>query len=66
MNDALVDDRAHRTCRIATDELALQASTLKSMDDQHWPQAVADAEEAISREHTMWLASRGQEPLGKV
>lgn len=52
--------------RVATGELALQANTLKSIEDQHWPQAVADAEEAISREHTMWLASRGQEPLGKV
>ena len=52
--------------RVATGELALQANALNSIDDQHWPQAVADAEEAISREHTMWLASRGQEPIGKV
>lgn len=52
--------------RVAAGELALQANTLRSIDDQRWPQAVADAEEAISREHTMWLASRGQEPLGKA
>jgi SMODS and SLOG-associating 2TM effector domain 3/SMODS and SLOG-associating 2TM effector domain 1 len=49
--------------RIAAGELALQASALQSVDERNWPQAVADAEEAISREHTMWLASRGEEPL---
>lgn len=49
--------------RIAAGELALQASALQSVDEEDWAQAVADAEEAISREHTMWLASRGEEPL---
>jgi hypothetical protein len=49
--------------RIAAAELALQASALNSVTEGMWPQAVADAEEAISREHTMWLASRGEEPL---
>lgn len=49
--------------RIAAAELALQASALASVTEDQWPQAVADAEEAISREHTMWLASRGEEPL---
>jgi hypothetical protein len=49
--------------RVAASELALQAAALKAVASQDWPQAVADAEEAISREHTMWLATRGQEPL---
>lgn len=49
--------------RVAAAELALQASVLAGVTEDQWPQAVADAEEAISREHTMWLASRGEEPL---
>jgi hypothetical protein len=48
--------------RVAAVELAIQESVLESVDENKWPQAVADAEEAISREHTMWLASRGEEP----
>jgi hypothetical protein len=47
--------------RVAAVELALQEGTLASVSEEKWPQAVADAEEAISREHTMWLASRGRE-----
>ena len=39
-------------------ELALQAGRLNDTTEEDWPAAVADAEEAISREHTMWLASR--------
>jgi hypothetical protein len=49
--------------RVAAAELAVQASVLGGVDHADWPQAVADAEEAISREHTMWLATRGEEPL---
>ncbi|MGJ9371687.1 DUF4231 domain-containing protein [Nesterenkonia sp. CF4.4] len=41
-------------------ELEKQISTLKAVSDADWPKSVADAEEAISREHTMWLASRGE------
>jgi SMODS and SLOG-associating 2TM effector domain 3/SMODS and SLOG-associating 2TM effector domain 1 len=51
--------------RVAAIELAIQESVLESVDEDRWPQAVADAEEAISREHTMWLASRGEEPRAK-
>lgn len=51
--------------RVAAGELALQADVLKEVDENGWPQAVADAEEAISREHTMWLASRGEGPLSQ-
>lgn len=49
--------------RVAASELAVQAGLLQGVAVAGWPQAVADAEEAISREHTMWLASRGEDPL---
>lgn len=49
--------------RVAAGELAVQADVLRGVSAGDWPQAVADAEEAISREHTMWLATRGEEPL---
>ncbi|MDR6170414.1 DUF4231 domain-containing protein [Curtobacterium sp. SORGH_AS_0776] len=39
-------------------ELQKQDATLMSAAEDEWAVAVADAEEAISREHTMWLASR--------
>lgn len=38
-------------------ELALQEEILCEASEDEWPRAVADAEDAISREHTMWLAS---------
>lgn len=40
-------------------ELALQEDILLGTSEAEWPRAVSDAEEAISREHTMWLASHG-------
>lgn len=43
----------------AATELALQEEILKTASEQRFPQAVADAEQAMNREHTMWLASRG-------
>lgn len=46
--------------RAAAAELGIQADGLLSVGEPDWPQAVADSEEAISREHTMWLASRGE------
>lgn len=49
--------------RIASTELALQEQVLEAVSEEGWPEAVGNAEEAISREHTMWLASRGHEPL---
>jgi hypothetical protein len=39
-------------------ELSLQTSHLLEASEAEWPTAVAYAEAAISREHTMWLASR--------
>jgi hypothetical protein len=44
---------------LAARELAAIASRLGGiLDEETWAQEVADAEEAISREHTMWRASR--------
>ncbi|WP_125613895.1 DUF4231 domain-containing protein [Specibacter cremeus] len=40
-------------------ELALQEDILIGTAEADWPRAVADAEKAISREHTMWLAGHG-------
>lgn len=55
--------KQHTTLRSAyaltAAELETQVATLTAAEDADWPTAVADAEEAISREHTMWLASRG-------
>ena len=43
---------------VAASELSLLHGNLVDASDGNWARAVADAEEAISREHTMWLASR--------
>jgi hypothetical protein len=44
---------------LASHELALIGARLKSVTDEDaWAAEVADAEEAISREHTMWRAAR--------
>jgi hypothetical protein len=48
-----------RAYAFATNELGLARARLEGIsDEQRWAQEVADAEEAISREHTMWRASR--------
>jgi len=45
---------------VTSQELAAVASDLGSLTDElRWPEFVGDAEEAISREHTLWRASRG-------
>lgn len=43
---------------VAAAELAIQSEKLRDVSEEEWSDFVADAEEAISREHTMWLASR--------
>lgn len=49
---------------IAAKELALQADRLRTVPEPDWAKVAGDAEEAISREHTLWLASRtGKTPL---
>ena len=48
---------------VTSHELASVASEVESLDDEtQWAQFVAEAEEAISREHTLWRASRGIRP----
>jgi len=48
---------------MAAMELTIQADMLRTIPESDWPLIAADAEEAISREHTMWLASRtGKKP----
>jgi hypothetical protein len=52
-------DSLARAYAFAANELAIVHGRLESIDDeQAWAQEVADAEEAMSREHTMWRASR--------
>ncbi|MGP5700879.1 DUF4231 domain-containing protein [Glutamicibacter arilaitensis] len=42
-------------------ELEKQKHALEIVElEEEWSRSVSDAEEAISREHTMWLASRGE------
>ncbi|MCB8044020.1 SLATT domain-containing protein [Microbacterium oxydans] len=57
--------KQHSTLRAAYSltaaELERQMVSVRSASTEDtWAQSVADAEEAISREHTMWLASRGE------
>ncbi|GAA1840963.1 DUF4231 domain-containing protein [Pseudonocardia ailaonensis] len=40
-------------------ELIIIRDTIDQVSDHDWPQFVAESEEAISREHTMWLARHG-------
>jgi SMODS and SLOG-associating 2TM effector domain 3/SMODS and SLOG-associating 2TM effector domain 1 len=61
---AWIEAKQHRNLAtaygIASQELASIASELPTVDsEEHWADFVAKAEEAISREHTLWRASRG-------
>lgn len=51
-------DQLAAAYRIAANELALARQSIASATEVEWPAVVADAEDAISREHTMWSASR--------
>ncbi|MFE4665265.1 DUF4231 domain-containing protein [Streptomyces sp. NPDC056716] len=48
-----------RAYTFAATELSVIQGRLSHAGEATWPQEVADAEDAISREHTMWRASRG-------
>lgn len=50
---------------VATKELALQETKLQTVTEDHWTLVAADAEEAISREHTTWVASRIGRPAAR-
>ncbi|MBN8865953.1 MAG: DUF4231 domain-containing protein [Solirubrobacterales bacterium] len=43
---------------VASTELSISAEQLSDAPEDEWSELVGDAEEAISREHTLWLASR--------
>lgn len=50
-----------RAYTFASHELLIAASRLELIEDEDvWAKEVADSEEAISREHTMWRASRSR------
>lgn len=42
---------------VTAQELARVGSVLEAANEREWPNSVEQAEEAISREHTLWLAS---------
>ncbi|KQP29325.1 hypothetical protein ASF38_00685 [Aeromicrobium sp. Leaf272] len=44
---------------ITAQELATIKSEIDSVPESEWADYVGQAEEAISREHTLWRASRG-------
>ncbi|MET7293190.1 DUF4231 domain-containing protein [Streptomyces griseoloalbus] len=48
-----------RAYTFAATELSVIHGRLSHADEAAWAEEVADAEDAISREHTMWRASRG-------
>ncbi|MGE5289742.1 MAG: DUF4231 domain-containing protein [Micromonosporaceae bacterium] len=52
-------DQLARAYTFASHELAAAAARLQAVpDEKSWATEVADTEEAISREHTMWRAAR--------
>lgn len=52
-------DSNYRAYSLAAEELGLAKEELLPIADEAlWSSSVADAEEAVSREHTMWRASR--------
>lgn len=54
-----------RAYKVAAEELAdIERLTTECRSDEEWAAFVAESEEAISREHTMWKASsRSREPV---
>ncbi|MEV6343563.1 DUF4231 domain-containing protein [Actinoplanes sp. NPDC051851] len=51
-----------RAYSVAYQELAAIRSELRAVPEADWARYVQDAEEAISREHTLWRASKGLSP----
>jgi len=51
-----------RAYSIAAHELSIIKAECAFVDAERWPRFVDEAEEAISREHTLWRASRGVLP----
>jgi len=57
----------HRTLvaayRLTARELAIVRDRAEHVDEADWAAFVADAEDAVSREHTMWLARHGHQGI---
>jgi len=51
--------------RVTASELTNVRGLLEFTDEVDWPTFVSDAEDAISREHTLWLARHGHPSLGR-
>ena len=49
--------------RVTARELVIIRDRAENVDEQHWPAFVSDAEDAVSREHTLWLARHGHPGL---
>jgi SMODS and SLOG-associating 2TM effector domain 1 len=49
--------------RLTARELAIVRDRIDTTDDTTWAAFVSDAEDAVSREHTMWLARHGHPGL---
>lgn len=50
--------------RVTARELAIIRDRLDYVDESEWATFVSDAEDAISREHTLWLARHGHTSTG--
>jgi SMODS and SLOG-associating 2TM effector domain 3/SMODS and SLOG-associating 2TM effector domain 1 len=50
--------------RVTARELAIIRDRLDYVDESEWATFVSDAEEAVSREHTLWLARHGHTGTG--
>jgi hypothetical protein len=49
---------------VAQQELLIIIERLETVSEDKWALFVSDAEDAISREHSMWLARRGHPGRG--
>lgn len=66
---AWLQTKQHRTLAAAYGVTALELASVRSRiphqrTEAEWAKFVSDAEEAFSREHTLWKASRGVRPSG--
>lgn len=56
-SSARQDERVAAAYATTSNELALIAETIRNAGEDDWADAIADAEEAINREHALWRAS---------
>jgi hypothetical protein len=48
---------------VTATELSIIVSRIDSVEDAKWAEFVSDSEDAMSREHTLWLARHGQQAI---